>query len=303
MESEAMMAMAGDNRANRRRCGWLLAACALCFAIATPTLAQQPAATPAAPVVATYADLAELVGKSRVVAVVQVSDQAVVEAARAPGLAPGHARLYLTTQVQSVLFGTSALGANQAFLADVPLNAKGRVPKLKKARFLIFANAVSGRPGTLQLVEPDAMFNADPALQERVRRGVEQAAARDAPPVITGVREAFSIAGNLAGESETQVFLDTANGSPVSLSVVRRPGMDPHWGVSWTEIVDQSARAPGRETLAWYRLACSLPQQLPVDAVGNSDRVSRMQADADYRFILDQLGPCERVRHGGSGQP
>jgi hypothetical protein len=78
---------------------------------------------------------------------------------------------------------------------------------------------------------------------------------------VTGIRDVMSVPGNLAGESETQLFLDTATGDPVSLSVVRRPGMQPTWGVSWSEIVDQSARPPAPQTVAWYR-----PRLLPARA-------------------------------------
>ena len=106
----------------------------------------------------------------------------------------------------------------------------------------------------------------------------------------------MSVAGNLTGESETQLFLETATGTPVSLTVIRRPGMAPHWGVSWSEIVDQSARPPAPETVEWYRLACSLPPQLPRDAFLQDDRAARTRAEADYAFILEELGGCPRIR-------
>ena len=288
------MAITQRNPANRRASRTALAIIAVLFA--APLGAQDSPPPPAAPIVATYVDLAELVGKSGAVAVVEVTDQATVEPERSPGLAPGHVRLYLESEAQSVLFGSAPLGASQVFLADMPLTESGRAPKLEKQRFIVFANAVEGRPGTLQLVEPDAMLRADPALEQRVRTVIGQIAAADAPPSVTGVREAFSMAGNLAGESETQVFLDTANDDPVSLTVIRRPGMEPRWGVSWTEIVDQSARPPEPGTLEWYRLACFLPPELPEEAKSQSDRASRLQAEADYRYIVQQLGPCERVR-------
>jgi hypothetical protein len=106
----------------------------------------------------------------------------------------------------------------------------------------------------------------------------------------------MSVAGNLFGESETQLFLDTVSGEPVSLTVIRRPGMDPAWGVSWTEIVDQSARPPAPRTVEWYRLACSLPPELPADSYLQQDTAAQEQAREDYSFILDQLGDCGRTR-------
>jgi hypothetical protein len=80
----------------------------------------------------------------------------------------------------------------------------------------------------------------------------------------------------------------------VSLSVIRRPGMAPEWGVSWSEIVDQAAAAPERETIGWYRLACSLPTELPDDAFLQDDAAAQARAREDYAFILQDLGPCDR---------
>ena len=275
----------------------------LAFAISAPAgfasaqaQAQAPAAVAEAP---TYADLVDLAEPAAIVAVVVVKDQATVPTERAPGLAPGRARLYLEAQTQRVLKGPGALGESLAYLADVPLNAKGKPPKLRKQAFLVFADPVAGNPGQLRLVKPDAQLVADPVLADRVRTVVEQLVARDAPPKITGVADVISVAGNLAGESETQMSIKTAGGRPGSLTVIRRPNMAPTWGVSWSEIVDQSARPPQPGTLAWYRLACSLPSQLQPDDFLQADDAGRQRARADYRFILDSLGPCVRTRASG----
>ena len=264
-------------------------------ATAGTTSAQAP--PPAAVQGPTYADLVGLAEPASIVAVVTVRDQATVPPERAPGLAPGRARLYLEAQTQRVLKGPSALGESLAYLADVPLDPKGKPPKLKKQTFLVFANTVPGRPGELQLVKPDSQLVADPTLEARVRTVVEQLVAPDAPPRITGVADVISVAGNLAGESETQMSIETAGGRPGSLTVMRRPNQAPTWGVSWTEIVDQSAMPPAPGTLAWYRLACFLPRQLQPQDFLQADDTGRQRAQADYRFILDSLGPCERTRH------
>ena len=245
----------------------------------------------------TYADLVALAEGSGVIAEVVVKDQVAVPAERAPGLAAGQARLYLQAQTQRVLKASSALGESLSYLADVPLGAKGKPPKLKKQAFIIFARTVAARPGELQLVAPDAQLPFDPALEARVRTVIGQLAEPGAPPRITGVRDVISVAGNLSGESETQMFVNTRSGAPVSLTVIRRPNMEPTWGVSWSEIVDQAAMPPERDTIAWYRLACFLPRQLSGDAFLQSDAAGRRRAEADYRFILDQLGTCERTRH------
>jgi hypothetical protein len=64
--------------------------------------------------------------------------------------------------------------------------------------------------------------------------------------------------------------------------------------VSWGEIIDSSARPPARETLRWYRLACSLPAQLPSNANLARDPAERRLAAGDYAFVISSLGPCER---------
>lgn len=268
----------------------LSAACAL--SVGTAATAQAPAAaTPP-----TYADVASLAEKAAIVAIVEVRKQAVVEPQRAPGLAAGHTRLYIEARTEALLAARSAIGESITYLVDVPLDAKGKPPKLRKQRFLAFALPVPGRAGSLQLVEPDATLTATPDSEQLTRKVIAALAAPDVPPPVTGVREAMSVPGNLAGESETQVFLATASGAPVSLSVIRRPGMEPVWGVSWSEIVDQSARAPAAETAEWYRLACYLPPQLPAEAHLQQDAAARRQAQEDYAYILRQLGECARTR-------
>ncbi|WP_202390165.1 hypothetical protein [Tsuneonella aeria] len=265
-------------------------------ALLAVALAGGAAAAPAtsAPA-ATYADLADLADAADLVVHVRVARQAQVPAERAPGLAPGHARLYIEAQTKALIAGAAPLGESVSYLADVPLDAKGKVPKLKKREFLLFSRAVPGKPDQLQLVGTHAQLPHTPAAEARLRPILSALAGADAPPAITGVRDALAVPGTLAGESETQVFLSTATGDPAALTIVRRPGMAPSWGVSFSEIVDQSARPPVRETLAWYRLACFLPATLPARANLSSDSASRAQAADDYALVMRELGPCPRA--------
>lgn len=249
----------------------------------------------------TYADLATLADSAPVALRVRVKEQAVVPAERAPGLAAGHARLYVEAQTLAVLAGRGALPEAVRYLVDVPLGARGKPPRLKKQEFLLFARPVPGRPGELQLAGPRAQLAYSPALEARLRPILTALAAADAPPRVTGVRDVLSSAGNLAGESETQIFLATASGAPAALTVVRRPGMAPRWGVSWTELVDQSAQPAPRDTIGWYRLACALPAALPPGANLADDPADRARAAQDYRFVIEQLGPCQRSLTGKLG--
>lgn len=266
----------------------LLAACS------NPLLGASSTPPPAAPPV-TFADIAGLADAAEVIARVEIRDQAQVEPERAPGLQPGHARLYVEARTEALLYGRSALGEDLAYLADVPLNAKGKPPKLEKQRMLVFARRVPGNARDLRLVTPNAQIVADPAVEERVRAVAAALASPDSPPRVTGIRDAMWVPGNLTGESETQLFLATSSGAPVTVSIVRRPGLAPQWGVSWTEIVDQSARPPARDTLEWYRLACFLPPTLPARAVLSNDARVRTEAARDYAVVIADLGPCERT--------
>jgi hypothetical protein len=243
----------------------------------------------------TYADLADFADAAGVVVHVQVARQIALSPERATNVAPGYTRLYVEAKTKALLTGKAPLGESVRYLVDVPVDAKGKPPKLKKRDFLLFARAVPGRPGELQLTGPTAQVPYDEATAARLRPILAELAAPDAAPAVTGVRDALAVPGTLVGESETQIFLATRTGDPVSLTIVRRPGMEPVWGVSYSEIVDQAARPPASETLAWYRLACFLPPQLPRGANLSQDPASRARAAEDYAYVLDQLGQCPRT--------
>ena len=110
------------------------------------------------------------------------------------------------------------------------------------------------------------------------------------------MRELIHVSGNLAGEGETQIFLSTADGSAASITVQRKPGAEPLWGVSFSELLGQMGNAPRPGTLAWYRLACFLPGTPPANVNLSESAAGRAQAQADYRLVLGQLGQCPRSR-------
>ena len=261
----------------------------------SPRPAATPAAAPAAPSLEpSYAALAMLADGAPLAVRARIKDQALVPAERAPGVKAGHARLYVEAQTIALIAGRTALPESLRYLVDVPLDAKGKPPKLKKREVILFARPVAGRAGELQLVAPSAQLAWSAPLEARLRPILSGFVAAAAPPRVTGVRDVLSSVGNLAGESETQIFLTTARGEPAALTVVRRPGMAPRWGVSWTELVDQSAQPATRDTIAWYRLACTLPAALPASANLASDPADRARAEQDYSFVIEQLGPCNR---------
>lgn len=244
----------------------------------------------------TYADLADLSDGAQLVLRAKVRKQAELEPERATGVATGHARLYVEARTTALISGSVPVGEALRYLVDVPLDSRGKAPKLKNREVLLFARPVAGRPGEIQLVASDAQLLWSESEEARVRGILRESVAPDAPPRLRGVRDVLSVEGTLAGESETQLFIDTAGEGPLSITVARRPGQPAIWGVSWSEIVDQAARPPERETLEWYRLACFLPAQLPSSASLSADPADRRRAEQDYRFVLEQLGPCPRNR-------
>ncbi len=280
-----------------RRIATVLPAMALGAAVSAQSLAQSP--TSAANEL-TYADLVDLADRAPLVARVEVRDTVTLKPERAGSVRPGYARVYVTARTKALLVGSGpgaeGLGESVSYLADVPLTAKGKVPKLKKREVLVFARPVPGRPGELGLVAPDAQLLSTPELEQRARTILTELVAPDAAPRVTGVREAMHVRGTLVGEGESQIFLSTERGDPVSITVLRRPRAAPAWGVALGEIVDQAARPPVRDTLTWYRLACFLPATIPPATVLSGTDGDRRQAAEDYRYVRSELGPCPRTR-------
>ncbi|MBN8500790.1 MAG: hypothetical protein J0M19_06530 [Sphingomonadales bacterium] len=251
---------------------------------------------PAASSSLTYADLADLADAAPMVVKAQPRKIIAVEPERARGLRPGWGRFYVEARTEAVIAGTQPLGEQLRYLVDLPLDAKGKPPAFKKKSVVLFARIVPARPGELQLVKPDGQLLWDGALDGRLREVLKELYAPGAPHKVTGVREAIHVSGDLAGEGESQIFLATANGEPAAITVVRKPGQPPAWSVSFTEVVAGETAPPRRDSLAWYRLACFLPRQLPAAANIGATAADRSAAVRDYRFVTDELGPCLRTR-------
>ena len=262
---------------------------------ATRGFAQDPAGLAAGPAGPTYADLADLADRAPLVARVEIREAIRLKPEQAPGLRGGMARVLIKARTRALLVGES-VGESVSYLADVAVDSKGKPPKLKKTTVLIFARPAPARPGVLQLVTGDAQVAWTPAIEERARAILTELVAPGAPPRVSGVREVSYVPGNLIGEGETQIFLATEAGDPVSISVVHRPGQPPGWGVAFGEIVDQAARPPQSDSLAWYRLACFLPFSPPRASILAGDSEAQRKAAEDYRYVRGQLGACPRTR-------
>jgi hypothetical protein len=243
----------------------------------------------------TYADVADLADSAGLVVQAQIASMVRVDDARVRGLTPGHARFYVQAKTKALLVGKAPLGESISYLVDLPLDAKGKAPKLKKQDVFLFARAVPGRPGELQLVTPTAQQLWSVRDEARLRGILQGLIAPDAPASITGVRELLFVPGNLAGQGETQIFLNTRDGSAASITVRHEPGAAPVWGVSFSELVADVGHPPQPETVEWYRLACFLPNLPPRSANISGSYAEQQQALSDYRMVLGELGVCART--------
>jgi hypothetical protein len=265
---------------------------ALLAAAAAPAESQAPSAP--AP---TYADLADLALAAPVAAQVRVADAVAVKPERAPGLRPGLARFYVEADLVSLIRAPQSLPARLTYLVDLPRDSKGKAARPRKgSEFLVLAAPVAGRPGELRLIAPDAQIPATAERAATLRSIVREASSASPPPRIAGIGRAFHVPGAIRGESETQIFLQTAGGTPVSLTVLRRPGQTAQWAVALSEIVDEAAAPPAPGTLLWYRLACGLPRALPRQSLAEADAEGAAAIESDYRLVLERLGPCARTR-------
>jgi hypothetical protein len=267
-----------------------LPAILLLLAAATPSAGAVAAAPAGAPAPLGFADMAELVLAAPVVLVAQIDRfDRLGERATGP-LPPGMARWLVRARVDSALVAPGPLPATVEYLWDAPAQPR---PALRGARVLLFAAPVAGASGQLRLVHRRAQAAWSPESEAAARALVAE--VRD--PALAGrrptaVQSAFSVAGAIPGESETQIFLRTQGGEPVSLVVLRRPGESPRWSVAFGDAIDEAARPPAPGTLARHFLACGLPPALPRAATAELAPADARRAAQDYAAVRSDLGAC-----------
>lgn len=245
---------------------------------------------------ASYADFADLVVISPLIIDVTVRKVQKVSAEQAVAVPPTMQRVLIEADVMALIRGEGGITPRVRFVLDIPKDAKGKIPKLTKQRLFLFGRQVEGRPGEIQLSRPNALAYFSPANDTLVRDITKEAVQLNAPRRIASIASAFHTAGTVLGEGETQIFLKTDNDKPLSLTVLSRPGQQKQWAVSTAEVIDASATAPQRFSLLWYRLACGLPRNLPSERVESANNADTARAQADYKFVIEALGPCGRKR-------
>ena len=272
-------------------------AAGLTAVIAQPVESQNVPVAPPGAATVSYADLADLALPAPFVAHVRIADVDVLDRSEAPNVAPGHRRFLVDADVVALIRGAEGTPQRIHYMIDLPNDARGKAARLRKREEkLVMATPAGNRPGEVRLVAPDAQIPYSPAFADQLRAILREATAGSPAPRITGFGRAFHVPGSLAGESETQIFLQTADERPISLNVLRRPGEQPRWSVALSEIVDDAAGPPPPNSLLWYRLACTLPAALPARSLNEAAPNERGSIQADYRLILQRLGPCVRHR-------
>lgn len=245
---------------------------------------------------AAYADIADLVTISPLIIDATIRNLQMIAPEQAIGVPANMQRMLVEADVTALIRGQGGITPRVRFLLDLPKDAKGKIPKMKKQRLFLLGSTVAGRPGEIRLSRPNALVQWSAANDALVRSITQEAVQIDAPQKITGITSAFYSPGTVLGEGETQIFLKTGSDQPLSLSVLSRPGQEKRWAVSTAEVIDESATAPAKFTLLWYRLACDLPRTLSSDLVEAAESDNAARAQADYKFVQDSLGPCGRKR-------
>ena len=243
------------------------------------------------PIDYSYVELADMAFAAQQTIGATIAEAIPLKGTAAADVPEGKTRYYIQADVTALISGTG-VPSHVTYLVDLPNLPKGKL-KLKGVPVILLA-ATTANPGELRLVGPRAQVPRTPENESRLRAILTASVSPDAPPAITGITRAFHVAGTLPGESETQIFLRTADKRPISLSILRRPHEDPRWAVALSELVDDSAAPPKPDSLLWYRLACGLPAQLPDSAVAGLPDADAKAARDDYQVVLTGLGPCKR---------
>lgn len=239
-----------------------------------------------------WTDWADLALAAPIVLIADVRRVARLGRRAAPDVPAGEARALVEGDLRAVLKAPAVLPAGAAWLWQGPATARGRPTVARGQRLLLFAQLLPGGrdPATqpVALIARDGQQPWTPEAEATVRAILTEALdPRLARLAITGVQDGFRTEGDVAGQSDTQLFLSTAEGRPVTLVVRRRPGETPLVLAATGDLVDAAEPIRPR-TLVWRALACGLPQTLPAHLAARPALV------ADYRLVRDSLGACGR---------
>ncbi|WP_395337408.1 hypothetical protein WBP06_22745 [Novosphingobium sp. BL-8H] len=241
----------------------------------------------------TYVDTVELSKKAAMVVLARVTHLEPVTAAAPGSLSSTHRRYYAEARTRALLYGQSGIGGSLRYLVDLPANSASGATDLEGKDVFLFGALVPGHPQEIKLVEPTAQQFWSPERESRLRSVLRALVSAPTSAPVTRVRELNYVAGNLAGQGRTQIFLDTQRG-PATIAVRHVPGQPETWGVSFSELTGGDLHPPAPDTLDWYNLACFLPASPQQSAYTSATFAAKEQAYSDYRMVVAALGPCER---------
>lgn len=241
------------------------------------------------------ADLAALTIAAPVVLRAGITSASRLSEELAPGVAPGFRRFLVKAEVRNVLIAPGFVPREIEYLVDLKTDSRGRAPKLKGFDALLFLE-----PGRTEmqfrLARPWAQIGWTAERETYVRaRAAEVLEPGARAFAVTGLRQAFHVRGSIPGESESQIFVDTATGDPIALVVLARPGVDRQLSVATGDIIDEAAHGIEPGSLLWYHLACGLPPTLPESSTSTLDADDARAVREDYRWVLEKIGACDRV--------
>lgn len=239
-----------------------------------------------------WTDWADLALASPVVLAVEIEKVDRLGRRAAPDVPPGEVRALVEGNLTAALKAPGLLPGAAAWLWQGPANARGRPPFAPPAHVLVFARPLAGGadPSTqpLALVSRSAQQPWSAANADLIRQLLMEARETGGDRMVTGITDAFHGAGAVEGASESQFFLSTRAGGPMTLMVRRSPVADPEILVADGDLVDRAVPVTPR-TLAWRALACGLPESLP----------ERLAADKgladDYALARARIGACGRT--------
>ena len=252
-------------------------------ALALSGLALSPVS--AAP---SYADLADLTLAAPVIVRAKITGSEKINIKDSISLAPHRARLLITASVDAALTAPGSVPPTLSWLWDAPPDARGKPPKPKGETVLAWLDAPAA-DGKTRLIAGNGQKPWDEAMEARVR-SIATEARSGSIPAINGVSNGFRADGTIPGESESQFFLTSANGQRLTMVVITKPGEPRRVAIARGDLIDESAAVVRPETLMRYRLACYLPNDLPLNAGGKDSALA-----ADWHAALASLGPCGRT--------
>ncbi len=245
------------------------------------------------------ADLAALTSETPIIVRAEIEKSSRLSEKLSPGLAPGFRRHLVRARITNVLIAPGFVPRQIEYLVDIGADARGRTPNLKDLPVLLFLSA-GHREAQFQLLRPWGQVDWTSERDAYVRAVAAEVVLEPAVAKmeITGIGQAFHVPGSLPGEAESQIFIQTKSGDPMSLVVLSRPGQPKRFSVATGDIIDDAAADVKDGSLLWYQLSCGLPRDLPSDSTSTLDAGLADAVQQDYRFVLDSLAPCDRVYSG-----